>query len=150
MSGLPIVVDEEPRAVAARWPEPVLSLSEAERAQRVRAGAESVMLDELDDGARRTRGFVRAVLKVPLGHPRAQTFGVFVEVDRRAYETLRRAHQSGEPTRVWGTLATRLPYLEAAYGAAVEILEDGSEQRPRVVDTRSALLRDGPTVGPRE
>lgn len=149
MSGLPIVVDEEPRALAARWPEPVLGLSEEERRQRVRAGAESVMLDEPAGERRLTRGFVRAVLKVPLGHPRAQTYGVFVEVDRRGYEALRRAHQSGVPARVWGTLATRLPWLEAAYGAAVEILEEGGEQRPRVVDTRSELLRQGPPVGPR-
>lgn len=149
MSGLPIVVDEEPRALSARWPEPVLSLTEAERQARVRAGAESVMLDELDGGTRRTRGFVRAVLKVPLGHPRAQTYGVFVEVDRRAYEALRRAHGSGVPVRVWGTLATRLPFLEAAYGAAVEIAEEGGDRRPQVVDTRSELLRDGPPVGPR-
>lgn len=149
MNGLPIVVDDEPAALAAHWPEPVLSLSDAERVRRVRAGAESVMLDDVDAGARTTRGFVRAVLKVPLGHPRAQAYGVFVEVDRRAYQALRRAHQSGVPARVWGTLATRLPYLEGAYGAAVEIVEDGSELRPRVVDTRSSLLREGPTVGPR-
>lgn len=149
MSGLPIVVDEEPRALAARWPEPVLGLSEAERKARVRAGAESVMLDELQGDQRHTRGFVRAVLKVPLGHPRAQTFGVFVEVDRQGYEALRRAHRSGVPARVWGTLATRLPFLEAAYGAAVQILEEGGEKRPRVVDTRSELLREGPPVGPR-
>lgn len=149
MSGLSIVVDEEPRAIAARWPEPVLALSEAERAARVRAGADSVMLDELDAGARKTRGFVRAVLTVPLGHPRAQTFGVFVEVDRRAYQALRDAHRSGVPVRVWGTLATRLPYLEEAYGAEVEISEEGGDRRPRVVDVRSTLLREGPPVGPR-
>ncbi|OGQ25492.1 MAG: hypothetical protein A2138_07070 [Deltaproteobacteria bacterium RBG_16_71_12] len=149
MSGLPIVVDDDAHALAARWPEPVLSLSDGERRRRVRAGAESVMLDETDAGARRTRGFVRAVLRVPLGHPRAQAYGVFVEVDRGAYAALRRAHQTGVAARVWGTLATRLPYLEDAYGAAVEIVEDGSELRPRVVDARSALLRQGPPVGPR-
>ncbi|MCC7071555.1 MAG: DUF2199 domain-containing protein [Deltaproteobacteria bacterium] len=149
MSGLPIVVDDEPHALAARWPEPVLSLSEQERARRVRAGAESVMLDERAGDARTTRGFVRAVLRVPLGHPRAQAYGVFVEVDRAGYEALRRAHRTGVPARVWGTLATRLPYLEDAYGTAVQIMEDGSELRPRVVDARSALLREGPPVGPR-
>lgn len=149
MSGLPIVVDDEPHALAARWPEPVLSLSAAERRARVRAGAESVMLDEPAGDTRTTRGFVRAVLRVPLGHPRAQAYGVFVEVDRAGYEALRRAHRTGVATRVWGTLATRLPYLEAAYGAAVEIIEDGSELRPRVVDARSELLRAGPPVGPR-
>ncbi len=149
MSGLPIVVDDETHALAARWPEPVLSLSEQERQARVRAGAESVMLDELAGAVRTTRGFVRAVLRVPLGHPRAQAYGVFVEVDRAGYEALRRAHRLGVPARVWGTLATRLPYLEAAYGAAVQILEDGTELRPRVVDARSELLRAGPPVGPR-
>lgn len=149
MSGLPVVVDDERAALAARWPEPVLSLTDTERARRVRAGAESVMLDDADVGGGKTRGFVRAVLRVPLGHPRAQAYGVFVELDRAAYQALRRAHRSGTAVRVWGTLATRLPYLEAAYGAAVEIIEDGGELRPRVIDTRSALLRDGPPVGPR-
>ncbi|MBI1946073.1 MAG: DUF2199 domain-containing protein [Deltaproteobacteria bacterium] len=149
MRGLPIVVEDEPHALAAHWPEPVLSLTDGERQKRVRAGAESVMLDDVSAGARRTRGFVRAVLRVPLGHPRGQAYGVFVEVDRRAYEALRRAHQTGVAARVWGTLATRLPYLEDAYGAAVEIVEDGTELRPRVVDARSTLLRDGPPIGPR-
>jgi hypothetical protein len=149
---LPIVVDgsaDEPErtALAARWPEAVLALSDEERTRRVRVGQDTVLLDETSGGARVTRGFVRAVLKVPLGHPRASVYGVFVEVDRAAYQSLKRAHQTREPARVWGRLATRLPYLEDAFGSELEILEDGSELRARVVDARSKLILEGPPVG---
>lgn len=148
---LPIVADEAPErtALLARWPEAVLALSEEERARRVRAGQDSVLLDEVVGDKRTTRGFVRAVLRVPLGHPLASVYGVFVEVDRRAYIQLQQAHRSQVPARVWGRLATRLPHLEEALGAEVELLEDGSELRARVVDARAPLLRQGPVVGSR-
>jgi hypothetical protein len=138
------IVDEEALAVQARWPDPVLSLSEDERAQRVRAGRDTVMLKE----ASGTRGFVRAVLRVPHDHPRAQVYGVFVEVDRAAYEKLKKAHADKRAVRVWGKLATKLPYLEDALGTDVEILEDGTDKRARIVSVESKLLRDGPTIGP--
>lgn len=148
---LPIVANNPPEAertaLSARWPEAVLVLSEDERARRVRAGQDSVLLDEIVGDRRTTRGFVRAVLKVPLGHPRASVYGVFIEVDRQAYAELQRAYRNKTPVRVWGRLATRLPYLEDAFGADVEVLEDGSELRARVVDSRVQLLRDGPPVG---
>lgn len=128
-------------ALSAAWPQPVLELSSGEREARVRRGGESVILD----GETR-RGFVRAVLRVPLGNPRGQVYGVFVEVDREGYALLSRAFQSGERTEVWGTLATRLPLLDAAYGARVLVLEDGGEMRARVVDTDSDILRLGPAT----
>ena len=140
-------VDDGGVAVSARWPEPVLQLDDDERARRVRTGADSVMLDDERAGGRVTRGFVRAVLRVPLGHPKASVYGVFVEVDRSAYQALKAAHQQKQPVRVWGRLATRLPYLDEAFDAEVELLEDGSELRARVVGTHSPLLRDGPPVG---
>lgn len=152
---LPIVVDEqrgerdERTALQARWPEPVLALSDEERGLRVRVGQDTVLLDEIAGDKRTTRGFVRAVLKVPLGHPRASVYGVFVEVDRPAYVQLQRAHKQKEPARVWGRLATRLPYLEDAFGSEVEILEDGSDLRARVVAARHQLLLEGPPVGAR-
>lgn len=148
---LPIVANDPPEqertALSARWPEAVLALSDDERARRVRSGQDTVLLDEISGDKRTTRGFVRAVLKVPLGHPRASVYGVFVEVDRQGYAALQHAFRSKTPARVWGRLATRLPYLEEALGADVEILEDGSELRARVVDTRETLLRNGPPVG---
>lgn len=143
MKQLPIVLGNERTALQARWPEPVLALSDAERTRRVRAGTDTVMLDD-DEGK---RGFVRAVLTVPLGHPKASVYGVFVEVDRAAYAALRKANASRTPTRVWGKLATRVPHLDDAIGADVEIVEDGSEQRCRVVAANSALIVDGPPVG---
>ena len=141
------ILEEEPErtALSARWPEPVLSLSDEERTRRVRVGHDTVV-DE-DEGGK--RGFVRAVLTVPLGHPKAAVYGVFVEVDRKGYEALRRAFKDKAPARVWGKLATRLPYLEDAFGADVEILEDGGDLRARVVAARSDLLKDGPPVGAR-
>lgn len=145
MKPLPIVQGEERTALNARWPEPVLLLSDEERERRVRSGNDTVMLD--DEGGK--RGFVRAVLTVPLGHPMASVYGVFVEVDRRAYATLKQANQSKEPARVWGKLATRLPFLDDAVGADVEIFEDGSDRRCRVVAAKSALIIDGPPVGAR-
>ena len=147
MRQLPIV-DEEPTALQARWPEPVLELSDAERRARVRTGRDTVILDGGGPDAP-GRGFVRAVLRVPLGHPKAVVYGVFVEVDRPAYLALKRAHAQKQAVRVWGRLATRLPYLEGALDAPVEILEDGSELRARVVDVKSELLRAGPPVGAR-
>jgi hypothetical protein len=143
MKQLPIALGDERTALQARWPEAVLALSDEERARRVRAGTDSVMLDD----EKGKRGFVRAVLTVPLGHPRASVYGVFVEVDRTAYTALRKANASGTPTRVWGKLATRVPYLDGAIGADVEIVEDGSEKRCRVVAANSALIVDGPPVG---
>jgi hypothetical protein len=146
---LPVLVEEQERtALAARWPEPVLALSESERAARVRAGSDSVMFTEVDGDKRTTRGFVRAVLRVPHDHPKGAVYGVFVEVDRASYASLKDAHKTATPVRVWGKLATRLPYLEAAYGSRVQILEDGSEMRARVVAVESELLTRGPAVGP--
>lgn len=148
--GLPVVVDEPERsALQARWPEAVLALSDEERVRRVRVGQDSVLLDETLGEVRRIRGFVRAVLKVPLGHPRASVYGVFVEVDRNAYQSLQRAHRTKEPARVWGRLATRLPFLEGAFETDVEILEDGSDLRARVIAARDPLLLEGPAVGAR-
>jgi hypothetical protein len=74
-------------------------------------------------------------------------YGVFVEVDRGAYEQLKRAHAQKLTTTVRGRLATRLPYLEEAVGAEVEIVEDGSDRRCRVVGAWHTLLLDGPPVG---
>jgi hypothetical protein len=110
---------------------------------------QSVLLDEPQRSATSTRGFVRSVLTVPLGHEDAAKYGVFVEVDRAAYRELQRAYRSKAAVRVWGRLATKLPHLEEAYGAEVEIVEDGSERRPRIVAARHAILVDGPAVGPR-
>jgi hypothetical protein len=141
--------DDTRTALSARWPEPVLALSDDERERRVRQGKESVLLDEIVGDTRVTRGFVRAVLTVPLGHPRGSVYGVFVEVDRPAYAELQRAFREQKPARVWGRLATRLPYLDEAVGTDVEILEDGGELRARVVAARSTLLQDGPAVGRR-
>jgi hypothetical protein len=148
---LPIVSDrtEERTALQARWPEPVLQLSEEERGQRVRVGQDTVLFDEIVGDKRTTRGFVRAVLKVPLGHPKASVYGVFVEVDRAAYVRLQAAHKDKKEARVWGRLATRVPYLEDAFGSEVEILEDGSEMRARVVGAKSKLILDGPPIGAR-
>ena len=150
MKQLPIMNEDasspEPTALSARWPEPVLALSEEERALRVRAGTDTVMLDTSTPNA---RGFVRAVLTVPLGHPKGAVFGVFVEVDRAAYAALKKGHTSKTPTRVWGTLATRLPYPDDAIGVEVEIVEDGSDRRCRVVASTSSVIVEGPPVGAR-
>ena len=143
-----VVIDDrfDGLALSARWPEPVLLLSEDERATRVREGKETILYDSTGDQTR-LRGFVRAVLKVPIGHPKASTYSVFVEVNREAYRTLQAAHRSRVPARVWGQLATRLPYLEEALGSEVEVLEDGSDLRPRVISAKSALLLEGPAIG---
>jgi hypothetical protein len=152
---LPIVLDVdqlpvEETALAALWPEAVLVLSEDERKTRVRAGLDTVLLDEVvDGGARRTRGFVKVVLRVPLDHPRARVYGVFVEVDRDDYRTLQQAFRTKTAARVTGRLATRLPFLDDAYGTRVVVEEDGSDRRARVVDADSRSLREGPQVGPR-
>lgn len=146
---LPIVVEDDRTALSARWPEPVLHLSDEERELRVRSGLDTVILDEIQDGKRTRRGFVRAVLKVPLGHPRATVYGVFVEVDKDAYLALRDAFQNKAAVRVHGRLATRLPLLEDAYGTDVEIVEDGSDLRARVEMAASRLITEGPVVGPR-
>lgn len=134
----------ESMATLATWPEPVLELSEHERSSRVRCGRDTVLL-EGDEGR---RGFVRAVLRVPLGHPRAAVYGVFVEVERDAYLQLKRAYESKHPVQVHGRLATRLPTLEEAYDSEVEVLEDGSELRARVVGAVHPWLREGVPVGP--
>lgn len=138
----------EDSALMATWPEPVLALSSSEREARVRRGSDTILLDDpaSPDGR---RGFVRAVLRVPLGSELGQVYGVFVEVDRAGYAALRRAFQDKAEARVWGTLATRLPLLEDALGSEVELLEDGSERRIRVVGAKHDALLHGPTVGPR-
>ncbi len=147
--GLPIVEDRERTAVSARWPDDVLALTDDERARRVRVGTDSVLLDDPTlPKSERTRGFVKSVLTVPLGHEAATVYGVFVEVDRAAYQELQKAYREKRPARVRGRLATRLPHLEAAFGAEVELVEDGSEKRPRIVAARHGLIVDGPGVGP--
>jgi hypothetical protein len=148
-TALPIIEEIERTALSARWPDPVLKLSPTDRKARVREGAETVLLDEIDDeGRRRTRGFVRAVLRVPVGQKDGAVYGVFVEVEREQYAELQTAFREKRAGRVKGKLATRLPLLEDAYGSAVEIEEDGSEQRARVVAAKHTLLVEGPTVGP--
>lgn len=147
---LPIVTettsDEDTRtALSARWPEAVLLLSDEERAAHVRSGTDTVMFD--DGGTR--RGFVRAVLTVPLGHPKGAVFGVFVEVDKAAYATLQKAHKGKTQARVWGTLATKLPYPDDAIGAEVEIVEEGGDRRCRVVASKHPTITHGPEVGDR-
>jgi hypothetical protein len=152
---LPILVDVadlpvEETALSAQWPEAVLALSDPERKARVRQGLDTVLLDDVDPAGRRAiRGFVKAVLRVPLSAPKGRVYGVFVEVDRAAYVSLQRAFVDKVATEVTGRLATRLPFLDDAYGSEVVVVEDGSDQRARVVRAQSASLRDGPTVGPR-
>lgn len=139
---------EEESALVARWPEPLLALSSAERERRVRHGADTMLLDEpAAPGGR--RAFVRAVLRVPLESPTAQVYGVFVEVDRHAYAALKSAYQRKESVTVPARLATKLPLLEEAYESDVTVLEDGGDRRVRVVDARHEVLRLGPRVGPR-
>ena len=150
MKRLRILDEEQERtALQARWPDVVLALTGAERAARVREGQESVMLHDVDTAGGAVRGFVRAVLTVPLGHPKGSVYGVFVEVDRAGYAELQRAFRDKKAARVWGRLATKLPYLEDAFEAEVCLLEDGGEMRARVVEVKSDVLRDGPRVGRR-
>jgi hypothetical protein len=95
-------------ALQAPWPEPVLTLSEAERHARVRSGTDTVILTEHLGDKSITRGFVRAVLRVPLRHPRGAVYGVFIEVDKAEYQKLKAAFSTQQPTRVWGRLAMGL------------------------------------------
>jgi hypothetical protein len=128
----------------------VLVLSDEERKARVRAGLDTVLLDDVAaDGTRKTRGFVKVVLRVPLEHPKARVYGVFVEVDRDGYRALQQAFRTKTPARVAGRLATRLPFLDDAYGTGVLVEEDGSDRRARVVQADSPSLAHGPQVGPR-
>ncbi len=137
----------EPTALSARWPDVIGDLEETDRDARVRTGIDTVLLDDPSDPDLR-RGFVRAVLRVPLDHEDGQVYGVFVEVDRKAYADLKRAYAEKTPTRVWGKLANRLPLLTDAFGSDVCIVEDGSDRRARVVEAKHDLLRSGPAVGP--
>lgn len=136
--------DGEDMALQASWPDPVLALNENERAQRVRSGQDTVILD----GPESRRGFIRAVLRVPVSYEGGAVYGVFVEVERDAYQKLKQAYESKAPVRVSGKLATRLPLLESALGSVVEILEDGSNRRVRVVAAEHPLLQNGPAIGP--
>lgn len=146
----PAAADLDDSALSASLPEPVLVLPDDERQKRVRQGQDSVLLDEiLPDGRRRTRGFVRAVLRVPLSHPKARVYGVFIELDKEGYLAVRRAFTDKKEVLVWGRLATRLPFLDDAYGSDVCIAEDGSERRARVVEVKAPSLLEGPQVGPR-
>jgi len=139
-----------PDALSALWPDVVRDLPPADRAAKVRVspGAETVFLDEQGPGGRTTRGFVRAVLRVPLGHPAAQTYGVFVEVDRQNYGVLQQAFRTETTARATGRLANRLPYLEDAFDSVVVVEESGGTARARIVEADSELLRQGPAVGP--
>jgi hypothetical protein len=139
---------EEETALMARWPDEVAVLSAKEREERVRQGLDTVLYEDPEQGR---RGFVRAVLRVPLeagDDAVGQTYGVFVEVDREGYMALKEAFREGEPTRVWGKLATRLPLLEDAFGSAVEIEETGGDRRAQIVTAEDEQLKHGVTVGP--
>lgn len=137
--------DAEPMALTAAFPEPVMGLSEAARKKQVRQGMDSVIL--LGEKPSETRGFIRAVLKVPLDHPSAQTFGIFVEVARTNYEKLQRAFRNSEEAEVVGTVATRLPLLEDAYQSKVWVREYGDHRRVVVVRAEHPLLNQGPAIG---
>ena len=135
----------EPMALMAAFPEPVMALCEEDRKRQVRQGMDSVIL--LGDTPEKTRGFVRAVLKVPLDHPQAQTFGIFVEVQRQTYEKLKQAFTNREEAEASGTLATRLPLLEEAYGSKVWLRETGDQRRVVVIRAEHPLLNQGPAIG---
>lgn len=135
----------EETALLAAWPDPVLRVPEKERAARVTRGVDTVIFDDPEQGK---RGFVRAVLRVPLGHEHGQAYGVFVEVDKDGYGDLKQAFQKKEEAKVWGKLATRLPLLEDAYMSEVEIVEDGSDRRARVVGAKHEAILHGPKIGP--
>lgn len=145
---LPVVKEAPTHAVSALFPDVVRDLDEKSRAERVRAGADTVLLAAAE-GTTTTRGFVRVAMRVPVGDPNGQLYGVFVEVDKDAYRALQRAFREKAAVRVWGTLANRLPLLEDAFGTRVEIVEDGSDLRARVVTAEHVLLTKGPVVGPR-
>lgn len=134
--------------LSAKVPEPVAALRPAEVRARVRQNGESVLLAG-DGPDAPTRGFVRAVLRVPLGHPQAAVYGVFVELERSAYGALKAAARAGEQADVPGTLATKLPLLGAAYGAPVTLRERGAGKRPLVIASPHPLLVHGPDVGAR-
>jgi hypothetical protein len=137
--------DDEEMALSAAWPDPLLAVPEKDREARVRRGTDTMIFDDPEGG---TRGFVRVVLKVPLGHPSAQTYGVFVEVDRDGYAALKRAFADKSEVRVWGKLANRLPFLDDAYMSEVEVVEDGSDRRARVVAAKHEAILTGPKIGP--
>ena len=82
-AGLPIIETPEETALSARWPDAVLEIPKDERPDKVRRGTDTVLVDMPGPGGTiTTRGFVRAVLRVPLDSPQARIYGVFVEVDR--------------------------------------------------------------------
>ena len=138
----------EPMALVAAFPEAVMKLSTEERSNRVRQGMDSLILMPAQQGSQDTiRGFVRVVLKVPLHHPQAQTFGVFVEVDKNAYQELKTAFASSEEVEVKGTLANKLPLLEEAYGSKVWLKEFGDHRRTRITEAEHELLIKGPKIG---
>ena len=140
---------DEQHAVSAVWPDAIAALPAAERERRVRKGADTLLLDDVDErGARHTRGFVRVVLRVPVGREDGAVYGVFVEVDRDGYSTLQQAYKTRTAARVWGTLANRLPLLEDAFETRVLVEEDGSDRRARVVEAEHEVLRAGPEIGP--
>ncbi|MCP4502032.1 MAG: DUF2199 domain-containing protein [Deltaproteobacteria bacterium] len=143
-------LSDEQTAVVALWPEAIRDLNDDERKSQLRLGTDTVLFD--DPKQKTIRGFVRAVLRIPLSDPDneggAAVYGVFVEVDRPAYALLKKAHKEKTPTRVWGKLATRLPLLEDAFESKVALFEDGSQLRARIVDAESTLIQDGPEVGP--
>jgi hypothetical protein len=141
---LPVLqTDIERTAVVAALPDDVAAIPSAERAGRVRTGTDTVLLDVFTDGVRATRGFVRVVLTVPLGHPGGSVYSIFVEVDRPAYATLQNAFRTHASAEVTATLANRLRHLEDAYGSTVVVREEGGDR------VEHALLRDGPSVGTR-
>ena len=141
--------DGHETALVAAWPDPILQLPEKDREARVVRGSDTLIFKDPQGGQ---RGFVRAVLRVPLGQPAGQelgqAYGVFVEVDREGYGTLKTGFQDKREVHVWGKLATRLPLLEDAYMSEVEVAEDGSDRRARIISARHSALLDGPKIGP--
>lgn len=138
---------KEPFALSAQWPDAVLALAPSVRKERVRQGRETVLLKD-DDAEGGIRGFVRAVLRVPLGHEEAQVYGVFVEVDREAYVALQDGFRQKRETYAEGILATKIPLLGDAFESRVTVFEDGGEKRARIVKAESDILREGPAIGP--
>jgi hypothetical protein len=146
---LPSHTEPPTTALVASLPDVVLDLDEEEQRKRVRRGLDTVLFVDGNGAGARTRGFVRALLHVPLGHPQATLYSVFVEVERAAYETLQAAFRAGQAATAHGTLATRLPHLEDAFGAQVQVEEGGGDGRARIIHSEHPLLLRGPVVGAR-
>jgi hypothetical protein len=120
-------------------PDPVVLLSEAERAEWIAVKTAQIMQ------VRRLGNFIRVILPVPIEHDREATFGVWLDIPERDewQRVIAAASQGGQAwagVRFAGRLVTAVPPWPSIFGVWTQALAPAPNKVPRLVHSVDPVL----------